>query len=174
MLRALREEVDPLLPPSGIAERYGALDSARLLDAVIQESMRLRMVTAVAGFEPLHDLVLGDLEIPTGTPILALMRKVNLDERHFGNASTFDPTRWLGAREGCPHHAKVSLPFGSGPRICPGRPLALLEMRLVLGLLVKRFDWQRVGASENVRDTFGFVTSPQGLEARFAPRPSGS
>ncbi|MGH9370458.1 MAG: cytochrome P450, partial [Vicinamibacterales bacterium] len=39
---------------------------------------------------------------------------------------------------------KAHIPFGSGPRLCPGRSLASLETRVALATLYKNFDVERV------------------------------
>jgi hypothetical protein len=44
---------------------------------------------------------------------------------------------WVPGTHLEPHDAHVAFPFGSGPRVCPGRSLALLEMQVVLALLYK-------------------------------------
>ena len=76
------------------------------------------------------------------------------DDANFANADAFRPARWLGeAAPGDAHRPAASVPFGSGPRICPGRSLALLEMRVVLAALpYKTFDIARVGSSDDVRE----------------------
>ena len=62
------------------------------------------------------------------------------------------------------------MPFGSGPRICPGRSLALLEMKVVLALLYKSFTVTREGSADGVREAFAFTMSPRGLRVRVARR----
>jgi hypothetical protein len=57
-------------------------------------------------------------------------------------------------RLGGPTRCGRRVPFGSGPRVCPGRSLALLEIQVVLALLYKNLDVTRVGrASTSARST---------------------
>ena len=65
------------------------------------------------------------------------------------------------------------MPFGSGPRLCPGRTLALLEMKLVLATLFRNFDVERDGRAGDVREHFSFTMSPVGLRVRLRPRHPG-
>ena len=74
--------------------------------------------------------------------------------------------RWSGKA----HDPSVHVPFGSGPRICPGRTLALLEMRLVLGTVYKTFDVERVGASADVRERLSFTMTPTNLRVKVRRR----
>jgi cytochrome P450 len=55
--------------------------------------------------------------------------------------------------------------------MCPGRSLALLEMKTFLSMLYKSFDVERVGASGDVSELFGFTMSPAGLRVRLHSRP---
>ena len=47
-----------------------------------------------------------------------------LDE-NFENARDFMPERWLGGGKTCPF---LSVPFGVGKRMCPGKRVAELEI----------------------------------------------
>jgi cytochrome P450 len=81
------------------------------------------------------------------------------------------PRRWLGETAGA-HDVSAQIPFGSGPRICPGRVLALLEMKLLLSMLYRNFNVERVGGAEGVRENFAFTMSPVGLKVRLRRRSS--
>ena len=54
-------------------------------------------------------------------------------------AAAFDPARWLAAD--APQNPAAFLPFSYGPANCVGRHLALREMALVVGALVRRFEF---------------------------------
>jgi len=131
--------------------------------------MRLLPVAPINFVEALCPTVLGDVEIPAGTTVVVLPRVAALDAKHFGAPDRFLPARWLGAPEGA-HEASVLSPFGSGPRICPGRSLALLEMRLVLAALHRSFDVERVGAPSEVQERYAFTVMPSELRVRLHRR----
>ena len=139
--------------------------------AVANEAMRLRPVAPVFFFEPVEDVVVGGIAVPKGTTILTLLRLATLDPSRFHAPNAFMPERWVeGGAPGKAHDASVHVPFGSGPRICPGRSLALVEMRVVLGSVYKSFEMERVGSSGDVRELLAFTMMPVGLRMRLRRR----
>jgi cytochrome P450/nitrite reductase/ring-hydroxylating ferredoxin subunit len=168
---ALRAEVDAAL---GDELAPVDLDQASLLPyatAVANEAMRLRPVANVLLFEANRDVVIGDVAIPRHTRLGVLTRIPVLDPARFESPERFSPERWLeGAANGRAHDPSSVIPFGSGPRICPGRALALLEMRVVLATLYRSFEIERVGDSADVRELAAFTIAPVGLRARVRAR----
>ena len=166
----LRREADEVL---GAADFPGDVDKANRLawaGAVADETMRLRSVAPIMFVTSLADNVIGDLHLPTGAQAVVLGRVSATSAAHFDDPAAFRPGRWLGGAAGA-HDARASIPFGSGPRICPGRSLALLEMKLMLSMLYKNFTVERVGATADVQEVFSFTMMPGGLKVRLRPRP---
>jgi cytochrome P450/nitrite reductase/ring-hydroxylating ferredoxin subunit len=139
--------------------------------AIAQETMRLRPVAPMLFLEGLDDEVVGGVAIPRGTIIALLCRPPVLDRARFDDPHEFRPDRWLEHPASLARAASAHIPFGSGPRICPGRTLALVEMRLVLATLYASFDVDRIGPASAVTERFSFVMSPQGLRVRLRARP---
>jgi cytochrome P450 len=117
------------------------------------------------------ETVVGDLLVPEGTRVAVLARPAACGPDHFVEPQAFRPRRWLGENAGA-HDVSAHIPFGSGPRICPGRVAALLEMKLLLSMLYKNFDVERVGRPEGVREEFAFTMLPAGLKVRLRRRSS--
>jgi cytochrome P450 len=115
------------------------------------------------------DTSLGEYLLPKGTGVALLSRLPALDGANFADPLAFRPERWLDPGPG-PHDVSAHTPFGSGPRMCPGRSLALLEMKTCLAMLCKSFDVERVGDSKDVAERFGFTMSPSGLMVRLRAR----
>ncbi len=115
--------------------------------------------------------MIGDVAVPRGTWVSLHTRPPALDERNFGDPMAFRPDRWLdAAATGGAHDPSANIPFGSGPRICPGRTLALLEMKLVLAMLFGDFDVERVGSAADVQEVFAFTMAPVGMRVRLRRR----
>ena len=124
---ALRSEVSAVLADARVPRD---LEQAALLPyaaSVANESMRLRPVAPTHFYEPMRDAVLGDLAVPKGTSVIVLTRPPVLEAARFEDPHAFVPERWMpGARSGA-HDAAAQVPVGAGPRICPGRSLALYD-----------------------------------------------
>jgi cytochrome P450/nitrite reductase/ring-hydroxylating ferredoxin subunit len=169
----LRMEADAVI---GSMDTPADLETANKLvraNAVASETMRLRPVAPIAGLEANVDTTLGDIFLPKGTRMTVLLRPAAIDQENFVDPLAFRPERWLEDVGGA-HNASALIPFGSGPRMCPGRSLALLEMKTLLSTLYKNFDVERVGASGDVSELFGFTMSPANLKVRLRSREAGS
>lgn len=167
---ALRAEADRILGPARVP---ADLDTANRLvhaTAVASEAMRLRPVAPLALLECNHDAVLGDLALPRGTALCLLSRPAGLDPQHFCAPAEFRPERWISGEATGAHRPAASMPFGSGPRICPGRTLALVECRVALATLFRSFAVERVGPATAVEELFAFTMAPKGLRVRLTAR----
>jgi cytochrome P450 len=140
-----------------------AMDNMVYLEACISESMRLKPVAPFISLEAVQNTTIDDVAVPKGTTILCLLRYDSVSDMHFKEAATFNPERWLATSAEI--DKRISIPFGSGPRTCPGRYLALLEIKLAVAMLLSRFTLQSVETSDGkaVQEHFGFVMSPQNL-----------
>jgi cytochrome P450 len=133
-------------PPT--IEQIGQLD---YVEACAHETMRLKPVAPQNGMQAVRDTTLGDVHIPAGMVVLAVMRRDAVSEAHMPHAASFDPERWLA--DGHPGQnagaaKRISMPFGAGPRICPGRYLALVEIKMAMAILLSRFDIEDVGTAD--------------------------
>ena len=95
---------------------------------------------------------------------------VDVDESVVDAASEFRPERWLADKAGSVHSPKrVSMPFGAGPRLCPGRYLAMLEINLLLSMLAHDFQLLDVSTPDGtpLEERLEFTMHPVGLRMRL-------
>lgn len=151
----LREELAGLRWPPAAEQATGAYDPghAPRLDAVVQEVMRL--TPPVGGFfrRTTAPLVLDGVEVPAGQVVQVALAAHNRHAPGETDIETFRPQRHLDGP--CP---VALLPFGGGERVCLGRALAELEIRLLAVGLLKRVELELV--------------SGQNLELQVIPSPS--
>lgn len=167
ILARAREEVLRVAPHVD-ALSLAQIDSLDFLDACIQESLRLKPPAVYITAEALHDTVIGDVAVDKGTIIWCGMRGSSLQDAFYASAAEFDPDRWL--REDV--NKRASMPFGAGPRTCPGRYLALLEMKVAMAVLLARFDIASVATVHGgePEERSGFVMAPEALTMRLKLR----
>ena len=141
------------------------MDALVYLDASIQEAMRLKPVGPFMPLEAVVDTTIEDVHVPKGTLVWCVLRHDSVDEKYFADAQAFAPERWLGTSV----DKHVSTPFGSGPRTCPGRYLALLEIKIAVAMLLGHFQLGSVGTADGTeaQELMGFVMSPVGLRMRL-------
>ena len=172
---ALAQAVDEVRRVCGDAAIPTLAQIAQLdyVEACAHEAMRLKPVAPQTGIEALRDTTLGDVQIPMGMVVIGVMRRDATSERHVANAAAFQPERWLGEASPAASSAKrISMPFGAGPRICPGRYLALLEMKMALATLLGHFDLTRVDTADGrpPRELLQLAMAPVGLRMQLRDR----
>jgi len=170
-MERLRSEADEVFGEAELVDSLEAAGRLRYAEAVAHEVLRMRSPAPVIPLENQVDIILGDLFVPQGSAIELMTRLPAMSDEHFSQAECFHPERWLKDEpQAGAHNARSSVPFGSGPRICPGRALALLEMRMVLSLIARHFDLKRVGKAEEVREMTAFVMTPVGIRLQLEKR----
>ncbi|MDO9237992.1 MAG: cytochrome P450 [Aquabacterium sp.] len=172
-LQRARDEVDRLMGPvdTWTAESLGQLD---YMEGCIHETMRLKPVGPFNAVEALVDTQVAGVRIPAKTGVLLVMRHDTLRDECFPQAQQFMPERWLPEADHlAPDHAKrVSMPFGAGPRICPGRYLALLEIKLAAAMLLQSFDIVSVDTPDGgeAQELMSLTMVPVGLRMTLRRR----
>ena len=152
-------------------DRYEEVSALPFIDACINETMRLKPVAPILMLQPTRDTEIAGVQVPKKTLVMCLMRAGAIDGRRFADAKAFEPARWLsGAQASSPK--RVSMPFGAGPRLCPGRYLAILEMKMVMAMLLNNFDIEDVGTPDGgeAREHLAFTMYPEGLRLKLRNR----
>jgi cytochrome P450 len=171
-LRRARDEVRGVLRP-GALPTQDELTSLAYVDACMNETMRLKPVAPIIVQQAARETMLAGIRVPKGQLVLCLMRPAASAERHFRNAGAFEPARWLEGGVAAASSAKrVAMPFGAGPRLCPGRYLAMLEMKMVMAMLLNGFDIEGVDTPDGgeAREELHLTMMPVGLRLRLAAR----
>jgi cytochrome P450 len=168
----MQQEADRELGAAELPRSPDESQKLRYIAAVAQEALRLTSAAPMIYLESLKDTVIGDVAVPTGTWVILLTRLLALKEENFHDPTVFDPTRWLQAA-GSPsgrHEPRAALAFGGGPRICPGRSLALLECAMVGAMVARQFEVSLAKPDVRVDERLDFIMEPKNLRVRFARR----
>ncbi|KLO15649.1 high nitrogen upregulated cytochrome P450 monooxygenase 2 [Schizopora paradoxa] len=173
-LARLREEVDRVFPTED------ALDASRLagmdfMNAVINETLRLQPVIQTymerAPEKGSGGHWLGQRFITEGTAVITPLFTIHRDPSYFSPfPDDFYPDRWLSSNDSTTAssdekhkwhtNSAAFLPFSMGPANCPGKNLALIEMRMVIAVLLQRFEI-------DFEDGYDVASYERDLEDRF-------
>ncbi|AQQ54103.1 NADPH--cytochrome reductase [Planococcus lenghuensis] len=138
-LQKAYEEVDQVF--SGSTPSYKEVTQLKYIRMVLNESLRLWPTAPAFSLYAKEDTVIGG-EYPIqkeADRITVLIPQLHRDKEAWGeDAEAFRPERFEDPKQ-VPHHAYK--PFGNGQRACIGMQFALHEAALVLGMLLKHFEF---------------------------------
>ena len=172
-LARARAEIDARAgdPAAWTIDAFAELD---YLEACANETLRLRPVVPFIMLQALREASVAGIRVPVDTLIWGALRSDSLREEYFEDALLFRPERWLGAdvAHGAASANRVAMPFGAGPRVCPGRHLAMLEIKMALAVLIGRFEIADVAprSGGEPREELALTMSPEPLTLRLGRR----
>ncbi len=167
----MQQEADTVLGAETMPLELSTVEKLNYIEAVAHETLRLKSVTPLLFMEPDRDVEFAGITIPKGTFLMLVNRYGALQEENFADAHAFKPERWLELNStACAHNRNASIPFGAGPRFCPGRNLALLEIKMAMAMLCKNFSITRVDNELPVQEIFSFTMMPDKLMVKFEAR----
>lgn len=154
--------------PQHLARAVAAADAGDedALENVAKEALRVRPVIVDVARVLTDDADFGGRVLPKGTMIFPNILAVQESEDWGGDPRAFDPSRWEDGQ--APPYSWI--PFGGGTRRCLGAAFAQMEMRIVLGEVLRRVSLEPVfrrGEPERVRH----ITSIPALGALGRVRP---
>ncbi|KAF1844867.1 cytochrome P450 [Cucurbitaria berberidis CBS 394.84] len=144
------------------------------LDAVIAETLRLSLTGPISFRQTLVQCDILGHTVPAGTPLVLVTAGPSYDSpdmpfvpeylrsktsqatylrKHTqtypiapatDSLHAFNPARWIREDGTFAPDAVHMLPFSAGPRGCFGKKIALLEMRIMLAVLMMRFEFPRL------------------------------
>jgi len=168
-LARARDEVRAKLGNARLPTRE-QLDEMPWIEACMNETMRVKPVAPMIVQQAVRESVLAGIRVPKDYLVILLMRAPTMEDKHFKNPAAFDPARWLDAALTPSSSKRVAMPFGAGPRLCPGRYLAMLEMKMVMAMLLRNFDIRSVTTPDgkDARESLNLTMAPVGLKLLLA------
>ena len=135
----IRREYDRVIGDSSM--QYADVPKLEFTNQVVDEALRLYppfwMVDRVA----MADDQIQDLSIPQGATIIVFIYGAHHSPKYWDQPESFLPDRFR--KENKKNHAPFTyLPFGAGPRGCIGGNYAMLQMLIILGAILRRYDFE--------------------------------
>ncbi len=158
LLTRVRAELDGVFGEGAVPGFY-TLRSIPLTEQTVLETLRLHpplfMLVRVAG----QDFVYKSYFIPKGSWVIVSPTVAHLMPEYFRDPLRFDPDRFgPGREEDSVDYAFI--PFAGGRHKCLGNAFALLQVKAILTILLRRFDFELV--QPDVKSDFhGLVVGPE-------------
>ncbi|GAB2211966.1 hypothetical protein Droror1_Dr00025306 [Drosera rotundifolia] len=143
-LKKAEEELDQVI---GKGNPVKEEDIARLpyLQSIIKETLRLHPpIPLLLPRKVGVDTMLCGCTVPKNAQVLVNVWAIGRDPKLWENPHSFEPERFIGTEVDVKGQHFELIPFGAGRRMCPGYPLVLRMLPLMLGSLIHPFNWELV------------------------------
>ncbi|ETS76338.1 hypothetical protein PFICI_11725 [Pestalotiopsis fici W106-1] len=122
-----------------------AINSMPYLRAFVMEVLRFYPAVPLIGRVAASSTTVGGVVIAKGQGVLVSPYAINRQKDLWGeDAHEFDVGRWEASPTGGAKSAQALYTFSGGPRICVGKDLALISIKVLLVVLVERFCFEEV------------------------------
>ncbi|GMN41150.1 hypothetical protein TIFTF001_010379 [Ficus carica] len=95
-----------------------------------------------------RDINFDGYDIPKGWQVFWATSGTHMDNNIFEDAFKFDPSRFENPTRSYPPYTYI--PFGAGPRVCPGADFTRVEILLVIHHMVTEFQWTQMVPNEPI------------------------
>lgn len=120
------------------------VDQLPVLERILKESMRVLPASAYSQRVAAEPVQLGPFRLNPGNPVIFSQFITHHMPELFSQPEKFLPDRWLSISPS-PY---AYLPFGAGPRMCVGAPLGMMQFKISLPTILKKFKLSMVSGSE--------------------------
>nr|WCC58079.1 cytochrome P450 [Pharsalia antennata] len=134
----VREEVEEVLAKHQGQLTYDSLTDLKYMKQVIDETLRKYSPGTFMTRVSSEDYKVPGAVIEKGTTIVIPIHGIHHDEEYYENPSVFDPERFTEENKAA-RHPYAHIPFGEGPRICIGERFGLLEVKIGLTTILRKF-----------------------------------
>ncbi|CAB5199217.1 unnamed protein product [Rhizophagus irregularis] len=173
----LRQELDDVIGNDSTKQiTYKHIDELRYCDAVIKEVYRLFPVAFSLGRVSTEKDEVGGYVWPEETSYSILYCAIMKSKDYWTDPEKFDPDRFYKIDEDDKYllerqYVKTAFSiFGGGIRACPGRKLAMIELKCLLASIYRKYDIEMVDKNAPINYESGFITGCKDMRVKIKPR----
>jgi sterol 14-demethylase len=120
---------------------YQALREIPLLECALEETLRLHPPLVILMRKVMHDFHYKGWTIPAGHLAAASPAVSNRMPEHFPNPERYEPERYFPGREE-DRKSFAWIPFGAGRHRCVGAAFAMMQLKAIFSILLRRFEFE--------------------------------
>ena len=105
---------------------------------------------------------------PSDTHFVINSSATQSDTKFWDKPENFDPEKFIKPSD--VNNPKALILFGGGIRVCPGRKLAMVEMKVLIVSLIHQFDFELVNPNEPIKLKYEVFNQPHELYIRVKKR----
>jgi cytochrome P450 family 4 subfamily V len=163
-------ELDQVFGQSDRAVTMDDIKQLKYLECCIKESLRLYPSVPMFAREIAEDCTMGGFYVPKGATLVVLTSEVHRDPEHFPEPSRFNPDRWL-IDNSAGHHPFCFIPFSAGLRNCIGQKFAMIEEKVLLSSILRRYRITSLQKLEDIVPTGALILrSTTGVKVKLEKR----
>ncbi|EFN69302.1 Cytochrome P450 4V3 [Camponotus floridanus] len=166
----VHEELEEVFKDSETPATVKELSQLKYLDRIIKETLRLFPSVPLITRKLAEDVKIGDYTFPKGITVILAILLVHLNPEIWPDPKKFDPDRFLP--ENSKHRNPYAyIPFSAGPRNCIGRRFALLEEKMLLTAILRKWRVKSIKKPDTVEYGANLIFRPsEDIFIHFTPK----
>ncbi|KAL1812599.1 hypothetical protein ACET3Z_022664 [Daucus carota] len=161
VLAKTKAELNQVIGKGKIVEEAD-ISKLTYLQCIVKETLRLHPAAPfLLPRQVTEDVELSGYIIPKNSQVMVNVWALGRDPTLWENPLSFHPERFMDSKVDVYGHDFELIPFGTGRRKCPGLPLAVRMVPIMVGSLINCFEWKLEGGIApgdlDMEDKFGIT-----------------
>lgn len=132
------------------------INDLEYLECVIKETLRLYPSVPFIAREVQEDFIYENFKILKGSTAVIFIYYIHRDPKHFIDPDRFDPDRFL-PENSIDRSPYAFVPFSAGSRNCIGQRFAMLEEKIMLSWILRRYRLKTTQSYEELNLSFEII-----------------
>ena len=169
------EELDAIYS-DGRSVSFQSLREIPILEGVIKETLRMHPPLIILMRKVMRDFRYENFNVSAGDLVAVSPAVSNRLADHFPNPDEFDPGRYGDDRREDARNPWSWIPFGAGRHKCVGSAFAMMQMKVIFSIVIRRLEFEFAQPSESYVDNHSkmVVHLKQPCRVRYRRRKAGA